>query len=131
MLVTFSSTTAVQADACAAFFPFFAFSSSSAFFIYLYFYYYFFISTAGPLDSVVPTIGFSNLEMAQFKQFAVELYDLGGGAKIRSIWSNYFALVHGVIYVVDSTDANRLSEVASLLESIMKNELICQKPLLM
>lgn len=71
------------------------------------------------------------MQMAAFKSFAVEIYDLGGGEKIRAIWTNYFALVHGVIYVLDSTDSNRLTQVATLLESIMKNELISQKPILM
>ena len=43
--------------------------------------------------------------------------DLGGGAKIRKIWDSYYAEVHGVVYVVDAADAERLElELKTTLE---------------
>ena len=79
----------------------------------------------------MPTIGFSNLEMKQINKFAVEIYDLGGGVKIRDIWKSYFALVHGIIYVIDSTDAARIPEIKDNLQHVMQDERIRQKPVLM
>lgn len=68
--------------------------------------------------------------MKQFNRVPVEIYDLGGGPKIRAIWKNYFALVHGIIYVVDSSAENRLPEVRENLEEVMKHDRISKKPLL-
>lgn len=79
----------------------------------------------------MPTIGFSNIEMKQINKFSVEVYDLGGGEKIRDIWKNYFALIHGVIYVIDSADANRMSETKCNLQQVMQHEKIAKKPVLM
>ena len=86
---------------------------------------------SGPIDDVVPTIGFSNLEMKLFNKFPVEIYDLGGGPKIRSIWKNYFALVHGIIYVIDSANESRIPEVTQNLQDVMKHDRISKKPILM
>lgn len=83
------------------------------------------------MDEVVPTVGFSSVEMKQINKFRIEVYDLGGGPKIRSIWKNYFALVHGIIYVVDSTDEQRVPEVKANLEEVIQHDKISMKPILM
>lgn len=79
----------------------------------------------------MPTVGFSNIDMKQFNKFRVQIYDLGGGAKIRGIWKNYFALVHGLIYVIDSADARRVEEVKQNLAQVIVNEKVAKKPILM
>lgn len=78
----------------------------------------------------MPTVGFSSIEMKQIHKFSVEIYDLGGGAKIRDIWKNYFSLVHGIIYVVDSTDEGRIPEIKSNLEDVIQHQKIAKKPIL-
>lgn len=40
----------------------------------------------------VPTIGFSKL-VTKHKGMIINIYDLGGSARIREIWQNYFAEV--------------------------------------
>ena len=84
-----------------------------------------------PMDGVVPTIGFSNHEMKQFNKYKVEIYDLGGGDRIRGIWKNYFALVHGIIYVIDSSDEFRIKQVKDNLEDVIQHDKIAKKPILM
>lgn len=84
-----------------------------------------------PIDDVVPTVGFSSVDMKQYNKFKVQIYDLGGGAKIRGIWKNYFALVHGVIYVIDSADGGRVSEVKECLSEVISHDKVSKKPLLM
>lgn len=79
----------------------------------------------------MPTVGFSNLDMKQFNKFRVQIYDLGGGAKIRSIWKNYFALVHGIIYVIDSADETRVAEVKENLSGVVSDDKVAKKPILM
>lgn len=81
------------------------------------------------LDSTVPTIGFSVIEL-KFRQYDVKIFDLGGGPNIRGIWHKYFVDVHGIIFVVDSCDTNRFSEVRQVLTDIISNTKIAGKPLL-
>ena len=43
-------------------------------------------------DGITPTIGFSNSSFS-LHRFHVSLFDVGGGARIRAIWKNYYAEV--------------------------------------
>lgn len=81
------------------------------------------------LDSTLPTVGFSVIEL-KFRQYDVKIFDLGGGPNIRGIWHKYFVDVHGVIFVVDSCDTDRFSEVRQVLTDIISNSKIAGKPLL-
>lgn len=64
------------------------------------------------------------------ENYRIVLYDLGGGPRIRSIWRNYYALVHGVIFVVDSTDYGSVPEVRQLLDEVVRHEKVNRKPIL-
>lgn len=46
--------------------------------------------TGEPVDSVVPTVGFSVATLRK-KTCRVSMYDLGGGPQIRDIWPRYYA----------------------------------------
>lgn len=81
-------------------------------------------------DLVAPTIGFDRIEFA-IDRFNVNLYDLGGGRTIRDIWQTYFAEVHGVIFVVDSSAPDRLEECHSVLNKLFSHPSICGKPVLL
>ena len=37
-------------------------------------------------------------------------WDLGGQRDLHSIWDKYYSEAHGVIYVIDSSDEERLRE---------------------
>ena len=76
-----------------------------------------------------PTIGF-NKEDLTFENYHIVLYDLGGGKKIRDIWKNYLSEVYGVIYVVDSSNRERISEVRDNLKVLLGHEQVQEKPLL-
>ncbi|CAG2167623.1 unnamed protein product, partial [Oppiella nova] len=82
------------------------------------------------LEDIIPTIGFSNLEMRRYEKYRVVVYDLGGGARIRAIWKNYFALIHGIIFVIDSSDISRVLEVKDVIEEVVSNDKISGKPIL-
>jgi len=81
-------------------------------------------------DNTVPTVGFTS-EQVPVGDSLVTLYDVGGGARIRDIWRNYFADVHGLVYVVDSSERARLAETRSALQVVFKDPLISGKPGLM
>ena len=82
------------------------------------------------MEDIIPTIGFSNLEMKKYEKYKVVVYDLGGGIRIRSIWKNYFALIHGIIFVIDSSDITRILEVKDVIEEVVANDKIAGKPIL-
>ena len=61
----------------------------------------------------------------------VSLIDVGGGKNIRGIWKNYFAEIHGLVYVVDSSEHERLEEAKTELTQLLSNDLISGKPVLL
>uniref|UniRef100_A0A915ITB3 ADP-ribosylation factor-like protein 13B n=1 Tax=Romanomermis culicivorax TaxID=13658 RepID=A0A915ITB3_ROMCU len=83
------------------------------------------------IDDVVPTVGFSVDNMKIGKSVEVILYDIGGSPKIRQIWRNYFAEIHGLIYVVDASDRNRIEENKQELMKLLSDPRIQGKPCLL
>lgn len=87
-----------------------------------------FYFTEDPQD-VTPTVGFTRIEMKQDK-FQVTIFDLGGGKRIRDIWKNYYTMSHGVVFVVDSTDVDRIHETKETLAEVLGHPCISGKPVL-
>lgn len=87
------------------------------------------LSSSESLDTVAPTVGFSSVDF-KFEKHAITLFDLGGGKRIRDIWTNYFAEVYGLIYVVDSSEPERLSECKDVLKNLLQHTQIAGKPVL-
>ncbi|KAH8865610.1 ADP-ribosylation factor-like protein 13B [Schistosoma japonicum] len=81
-------------------------------------------------ELITPTLGFDRIEFA-IGGFNINLYDLGGGYTIRGIWETYFAEVHGVIFVVDSSAPERLEECYKVLCSVLSHPCISGKPILL
>ncbi|KAB5513795.1 hypothetical protein DKX38_027701 [Salix brachista] len=76
----------------------------------------------GEVVSTIPTIGF-NVETVQYNNIKFQVWDLGGQTSIRPYWRCYFPNTQAVIYVVDSSDTERIGiakeEFHSILELIM------------
>ncbi|KAK5640165.1 hypothetical protein RI129_010976 [Pyrocoelia pectoralis] len=83
-----------------------------------------------PLDTVVPTVGLS-VTYLKYNDYTIKVFDLGGGPNIRGIWKRYFVDVHGVIFVVDSSDYYRLDEARDVLNDILSDQKIMGKPILL
>uniref|UniRef100_A0A7S3Q2U3 ADP-ribosylation factor n=1 Tax=Chaetoceros debilis TaxID=122233 RepID=A0A7S3Q2U3_9STRA len=58
--------------------------------------------------NTIPTIGF-NVENIQYKNLSFTVWDIGGQDKIRKLWKHYYNNNHGIIFVVDSCDGNRVA----------------------
>lgn len=52
-------------------------------------------------------LGF-NVETVEFKNISFTVWDVGGQDKIRPLWRHYFSNTHGIIFVVDSNDRERI-----------------------
>mmetsp|Transcript_29234 Transcript_29234/g.40387 ORF Transcript_29234/g.40387 Transcript_29234/m.40387 type:complete len:183 (-) Transcript_29234:141-689(-) len=63
----------------------------------------------GEVQNTVPTIGF-NVEEVQYGSVTFNVWDCGGQEKIRKLWKHYYEGVRGVIFVIDSTDRDRVDE---------------------
>jgi len=73
----------------------------------------------GEIVTTIPTIGF-NVETVEYKNISFTVWDVGGQDKIRHLWRSYFNLrdPQGVIFVVDSSDRDRLEAARKELENI-------------
>ncbi|CAH2236087.1 jg4786 [Pararge aegeria aegeria] len=80
-------------------------------------------------DKVLPTVGFKAVNLIH-KDTPVTIYDLGGGPHFRQIWPQYYSEVHGVIFVIDSSDFTRLDECKAVLEEVLSHDKISGKPVL-
>ncbi|NXP97949.1 AR13B protein, partial [Vidua macroura] len=80
-------------------------------------------------EDVAPTVGFSKIHLKQGR-FEVTIFDLGGGKRIRNIWRNYYAESYGVIFVVDSSDIERMEETKQAMIEVLKSPKISGKPVL-
>ncbi|XP_028327252.1 ADP-ribosylation factor-like protein 13B isoform X1 [Gouania willdenowi] len=86
------------------------------------------IQGENPQD-VAPTVGFSKVDLKQGK-FEVTIFDLGGGKRIRGIWKNYYSESHGVVFVVDSSDVQRIQETRETMAAVLQHPRIAGKPVL-
>ncbi|KAE9542588.1 hypothetical protein AGLY_002499 [Aphis glycines] len=80
--------------------------------------------------NILSTVGFSSSK-CNYRDNAITIYDLGGHKQIRDIWKQYFADVHGVIFVVDSADLSRLNECKEVFHDLLGHENIAGKPVLL
>nr|XP_020016630.1 ADP-ribosylation factor-related protein 1 isoform X4 [Castor canadensis] len=61
------------------------------------------------LSKITTTVGL-NIGTVDVGKTRLMFWDLGGQEELQSLWDKYYAECHGVIYVIDSTDEERLSE---------------------
>uniref|UniRef100_A0A671V8H0 ADP-ribosylation factor-related protein 1 n=1 Tax=Sparus aurata TaxID=8175 RepID=A0A671V8H0_SPAAU len=61
------------------------------------------------LSKITTTVGL-NIGTIDVGKARLMFWDLGGQEELQSLWDKYYAESHGIIYVIDSTDEERLSE---------------------
>jgi len=76
----------------------------------------------------VPTIGL-NIEQVQFREYNLTFWDVGGQA--TKLWKHYFDSVDGLIFVVDSTDQERIVKAKAELQRVSKDPCLAQVPYLL
>jgi small GTP-binding protein len=83
----------------------------------------------GETITTIPTLGF-NLQQIQYKNLTFVIWDIGGQDKIRKLWNHYFDNSIALIFVVDSSDHNRIDEASEELHKLMNNEILGNIPIL-
>jgi len=75
----------------------------------------------GEVVTTIPTIGF-NVESVTYKNLNFNVWDLGGQTSIRPYWRCYYANTAAVVFVVDSTDIERLEMAGEELNAMLGEE---------
>ncbi|KAF4267463.1 hypothetical protein CNMCM8714_003343 [Aspergillus fumigatus] len=75
----------------------------------------------GEVVTTIPTIGF-NVESVTYRNLNFNVWDLGGQTSIRPYWRCYYANTAAVIFVIDSTDIERLGTAADELAAMLNEE---------
>lgn len=72
----------------------------------------------GKTVMTAPTVGF-NVESVNIRRINFTLWDCGGQDKLRRLWSYYYEGSSAIIFVVDSSDLERLEEARRELENLL------------
>eukprot|EP01080_Neovahlkampfia_damariscottae_P010625 gene10625-3248_t len=92
-----------------------------------------------PKEKITPTIGLNgilivllNLQVCKFtyKKNDLTVWDLGGKKNLRSIWNEYFADSHAILFVIDANDAGRFEESKEVFDEILENKNLGSIPIL-
>jgi len=75
----------------------------------------------GETLTTVPTIGF-NTEVVEYKGVSFTAWDVGGQDKIRRLWRHYFVGTDALIYLVDSSDEERIELAREELHKLLAAE---------
>ncbi|EGC28633.1 hypothetical protein DICPUDRAFT_90855 [Dictyostelium purpureum] len=74
------------------------------------------------ITTISPTLGF-NIQTLMYKEYKLNIWDIGGQKTLRSYWRNYYEENDAVIWVIDSSDIRRFDDCASFLVFANKQDL--------
>ncbi|KAL4238198.1 Protein memo1 [Mactra antiquata] len=72
--------------------------------------------------ATIPTIGFNVETVSPVKGLTFTVWDVGGQKKIRGLWHHYYQNSDGLLYVVDSSDRERIEESREELFGIIESD---------
>eukprot|EP00298_Acanthocystis_sp_HF-20_P000824 c11168_g1_i2.p1 GENE.c11168_g1_i2~~c11168_g1_i2.p1 ORF type:complete len:177 (+),score=66.36 c11168_g1_i2:95-625(+) len=75
----------------------------------------------GVAKEVVTTVGF-NVESFKVGGVKFTCWDVGGQEKTRQLWRYYFQGTQGLVFVVDSTDVERMGIAAEELKYLLEHD---------
>ena len=75
----------------------------------------------GESKVTVPTLGF-NVETVKYENLTFQMWDLGGQSELRPYWRCYYPKTNAIVFVIDSTDKERLDIAKQELFFLIKEE---------
>ncbi|XDV51200.1 hypothetical protein PO909_020125 [Leuciscus waleckii] len=75
----------------------------------------------GEVVTTIPTLGF-NVETVEYKNISFTVWDVGGQDVIRRLWRHYYQNTKGLIFVVDSSDPERIETAAEELKMMLEED---------
>ena len=82
----------------------------------------------GEAKTTVPTLGF-NIETVKYENMTFQMWDLGGQSELRPYWKCYYPKTNAIIFVIDSTDKERLDIAKQELFLLIQEEDLTGVPL--
>ncbi|KAL9643802.1 hypothetical protein ABK040_013287 [Willaertia magna] len=86
--------------------------------------------SCGKFAQPIPTIGY-NLEILVYKNYELNVFDVGGKQEIRSFWNVYYKGTDAVIFVIDGSDVSRFDEAKKELLKLVESEHLSDVPYLL
>ena len=80
-----------------------------------------YLATYTTVVTTIPTIGF-NVETVEYKNISFTVWDVGGQDKIRPLWRHYYQNTQGLIFVVDSNDADRIDAARDEMHRMLNED---------
>ncbi|XP_046390927.1 ADP-ribosylation factor-related protein 1 [Ischnura elegans] len=81
------------------------------------------------LSKITATVGL-NIGQIDVAGIRLHFFDLGGQEELQSLWDKYYAESHAVIYVVDSSDRDRIPDSKEAFDRTIGSNLLTGVPLL-
>ncbi|KAL5019455.1 hypothetical protein ScPMuIL_002347 [Solemya velum] len=75
----------------------------------------------GEVVTTIPTIGF-NVETISYNKVNITAWDVGGRDKMRPLFRHYYAGTDAILFVVDSNDRERISQIADELQTTVNED---------
>ena len=75
----------------------------------------------GEAKVTFPTLGF-NVETVQYENITFQMWDLGGQTELRPYWRCYYPKTNAIVFVIDSSDKERLEIVKQELFLLLQEE---------
>ncbi|KAK9460017.1 ADP-ribosylation factor family-domain-containing protein [Lipomyces oligophaga] len=70
---------------------------------------------------VTPTLGFA-ISSVPYESYTLNIWDVGGQLSLRPFWRNYYEKTDALIWVVDATALNRLSDCRAELDAVVSDD---------
>ena len=81
---------------------------------------HFFLEYRGmPLNKITTTVGL-NIGKITTQGVRLMFWDLGGQEELQSLWDKYYNDCHGVIFIIDSADPDRLLESKRAFDQVLR-----------
>ncbi|CAL1546629.1 unnamed protein product [Lymnaea stagnalis] len=82
------------------------------------------------LAKITSTVGL-NIGKIDVGTSRLNFWDLGGQEELQSLWDKYYVESHAVIYIVDSSDRERVEESKEAFEKMVMNDNLTGVPLML
>lgn len=79
---------------------------------------------------ITTTVGL-NIGKIDVDGIRLNFWDLGGQEELQSLWDKYYAESHAIIYVIDSSDTERIDESKKAFDQMIANSSVGNVPLLL
>lgn len=86
------------------------------------------LSSGEYIQKLQPTVAF-NLERIEVGNLVLHVWDLGGQYQLRPFWRLYYRETCGIVFVIDSTNVERLDLCSKELYSLLEEEELLNVPL--